>query len=180
MKCQECQEAIYAYRELGDGEKKKVEFHIVNCSQCFALFSEMQSVNQLLLKAATANVQPAHPDWLVNKIMREVAHAKSEVDQGALFSLHFFERSVIRYSLAAASIGLMVLFFVEIITPQTGSEKIKGPISNFQGVIVRADVFRKSLSERKEKPSIRNSCVNRLTKQINLACVKEKIEKLNF
>ncbi len=188
MKCKECEEAIYTYRELSDSEKQRMEVHLQSCSACRKLFEEVMRVNSLVLKASRVAQAHSNPEWLTNKIMSGVISKPQPAKRGFSFLPGFFDVAATRYALAGVSICLLLLFFIETGNPLNEPNPVKSPIANLpagkaglQGVIVRSQDLQKNLNARKErKRSVLADCTSRLKRKIDLACLREKVKNLNF
>ena len=89
--------------------------------------------------------------------------------------------SVARYSLAAVSVGILIMFFMEVFAPISEPALIQGPIYRLQSAVMNSDELRKKFSVRRErKKTLLAECTNPLSNKIDQTCLKEKLEKLNF
>jgi len=181
MKCAECENAIFTYRELSGKEKERVDTHVATCTNCRKLFNEYVFFNQMVAKASQENVQHPSPAWLTQKIMQSVAAQRQQPKKEDLFSFRFLEISYARFALAGISACLMIMFFIEAGTAGNEQSRINRLHSDLHSVVLRSDDLRNAFTARKEnKKSMLRSCLNSFNKQIDVACIKEKINKTNF
>ena len=179
MNCQECEAAIYTFREISEVEQQEVQRHISDCEKCGRLFQEVTGFFQVIEKASQEKPVFYSAGQLTDKVMNKVMQSsKEDIRQTRTFSL--FDLSVSRWALAAVSCGILIMFFIEILVPDLKSGKIKGPVANLQGAIIKSEDFRKAFTRPKEKKSLFQECRNILSNQIDPNCVKEKISKANF
>lgn len=180
MNCPECEGAIFIYRELSDSEKQEINEHMATCASCRKLFNEVESINQLVAKVSQTGKQSGHSVSLTDKIMAEISKKEKT---GKVVSLQHGSTgfSVTRYSLAAVSAAMLIMFFIEVFASVSEPPTIQGPIYRLQSAVLNSDELRKKFSTRKErKRSLLAECVNPLSKQTDQACLKEKLKKLNF
>ncbi len=176
MKCQECEKAAYLIRELSNTEKQKVEAHLQTCPDCRKLFNDLQLTNNLVWNSPVVHSNPA---WLTNKIMLGIAAAEPQPGRSVSFVSGYFNLAIARYALAGLSLSLIALFFMEVVNPAGVPISMRGPVARLQSVIINSSDLRKSFAEQKVKRhSALASCKNPLGKNIDLACVREKIKKL--
>jgi hypothetical protein len=182
MKCQECETAIYGYRELSDPEKQSVFAHIQTCASCKKIFSCMQQVNDLIWKIAPLVPEPASPISLTDKIMREIKSNEAKTTRNSVYEwLAFFDSTFARYSLAAVSACLVLFFFFEINSQVNDQSRVRGPLVSLQGAIINSQSLKKEFADRRErKRSIVGDCKNPASNNLDVACLKGKIKKLNF
>lgn len=176
MNCEDYEQLIYTYRELSDEERSKVKQHVATCKKCQELLHEVESFSQTVKTINRENLNVTPSAQLVNKVLNAI-RSDHEVKTR---SYDLFSFSTIRYSLAAVSCGILVLFFAEILVPDFRSGKIKGPLTAVQGVIIKSDDFRKALTKPNERSSLFDGCKNILSQQVDANCVREKLDKINF
>ena len=178
MSCTDYEEMIYTFHELGKDEQGKVKQHLETCEACIKLLEEVERFSQLVKKMNQQNQSLTPPASLVNKVLDTIGSKKvRQVSERSNLSLLL---SISRYSLAAVSCGILVLFFMEILVPDLKSGKIKGPITNVQGAIIKSEDFRKVFTRPKEKKSLFDDCKNILSQNVDANCVREKLDKINF
>lgn len=180
MNCAEIEKLIYTFHEAEVTLQQEVRKHLDTCENCRTLFNEMESVYGLMKKVNTAQLGLTHPTRLTDKVMREIAGLTKSEEKQKGKKFHLFDLSFNRLALAAVSCGILVLFFIEVLVPDFKSGKIRGPMTNIQGAIIKSEDFRKAFTRPKEKKSLFADCKNVLSKQVDPACVKEKIKNLNF
>jgi hypothetical protein len=113
MKCDDYKKMIYLYGELDEGELQKVQSHIATCKTCSELYEQVQKERQIL-KTITSSYKTKDVDpVLTNRIMSAVS--KSKIHRISLADQFFelFQYQLLRYTLGAVSLFLIVLFAVE-------------------------------------------------------------------
>jgi hypothetical protein len=177
MKCRDCEKMIYGYRELSDAEKQNTLSHIETCAACKKLFGEMQHVHHILQKSEARH---SNPQRLTSRVMGSIPTSNNS--WGPVTSLlAWLDTSVIRYSMVGTSLCLLILFFAEVSNSPDSSRKVRGPVANLQGVFINSQELRKDFTARREKKrAVLSDCARPFTQEIDLACLKGKIKKLNF
>jgi hypothetical protein len=178
MNCQESEELIYTFREIGEDQQRELKLHIASCNNCGKLFKE---VNEFFVVLDKVSAQPSivHPTKLVNKVMGDI-QSQPERKNKTVKVFRILDLPVSKYALAAVSLGILMMFFMEVMVPAIDSQKVNGPIANLQGAILRSENFRKAFTRPKEKRSLFAECKNIFTNQVDPNCVREKINKINF
>ena len=179
MSCSEYEEMIYTFHEAGKDEQDRVRQHIESCDNCKKLFDDVKRFSDIVKKVGTETGSLTPPINFAKNVT-EAIEGKQQASQKKGRALSGFELSFSRYALAAVSCGILVLFFSEILVPDLKSGKIKGPISSPQGAIIKSEDFRKVFTKPKEKKSLFDNCKNILSQQIDVNCVREKLDKINF
>lgn len=181
MSCQECEEAIYTYREQKEATHQIIQRHIAHCPICDKLFKEVQLMEQFTITASKAIPIQANPKWLTNRIMSMI-EMESKQPKPSIFSLtQFFDSALTRYSLSGVSIVLLLLFFIELGNIDSRTNSIKGPMASLQRIVIDSRELRKDYANRKfTKRSRIADCTKPLSTGIDLACIKEKSKNLIF
>jgi hypothetical protein len=105
MSCEHWEEHIYLYRELTAGEQAAVSRHAATCARCSALFEAVQQQEALVRQAAAEKPEVQDHARLTEVIMAAIGPSRRK---------HVIMDSVwLRYSMAAASVLLLVAFFLE-------------------------------------------------------------------
>lgn len=113
MPCQKFKESIYTYAELSPEERKILDGHIQQCASCQALLSEVESMTKMVQALSSHQPVPRDNAKLTHQIMAGVERSKSKGSSG-FFSLdRFLSIPTLRYSLAAASITIVLSFVAE-------------------------------------------------------------------
>ena len=182
MTCHEYETAIYGYRELSDTEKQNIQAHIQMCEACKKLFSHVQQVHNLILKVAPLVPQPSSPISLTDKIMREIKSNGAKTKRSFVYeSLAFFDFPFARYTLAGVSTCLLLFFFFEINSSTNDESRVRGPLVSLQGAIINSQSLKKEFADRRERKRVKLSdCKNPTSNNLDVACLKGKIKKLNF
>lgn len=181
MRCKECEKAVYIYRELSANEKGKVDVHVQTCTACQQALTEMQQVNILIKKSSQALPRHSNPEWLTNKIMSAIAdsHVQPKPIYWSFNTL--FNVAFARYAMVAVSCCLVFMLLIELYNPSMEPNSMRGPVVSLQNVILNSKELRKNFSARKErKPSALSDCIGPFKKNIDVACLKEKLKKSNF
>jgi len=105
MNCEELEKDIYLYRELNAGERAAVDHHVATCAGCRALLEDVQQQHVLTRQAVAPRPLAQDPARLTAAIMAAIAPARRK---------HVIMDSTwLRYGMAAASVLLIVAFFIE-------------------------------------------------------------------
>lgn len=177
MSCTDYEKLIYTFQELDAVDQGKVKGHLETCLNCKQLFNDVHQFS-LVVKQVGLETQNENSTDITGKVM-DVIDGKNEETWSTRINA-WFDLSVSRYALAAISCGILILFFVQIMVPELKSGRIKGPISNVQGAIIKSEDFRKVFTRSKERKSLFDECKNVLSQQVDENCVKEKLSKFNF
>lgn len=150
MDCKDFEQEIYLYRELAKADKEAVDNHIASCTQCRELFVMVQETEALVAKAASIKPQPENASKLTSNIMLAI-QAKSQ-KQSVFASL--VQESFLKYSFAAASLVLVILFMTEQQTPPQ-SEKVvmKGT------VVLKSSSIREILDQEEKQKASLYACI---------------------
>lgn len=120
MICRETEKKIFIYPELSMPEKEEVDEHIRECKSCEAIARTLTGLRETLLKVGTFKGNEAYNSGLTNKIMNTISGG--HVSNSFIFHLETILSWSLRYSLAAVSLGLMILLFTEsMTTPERGA-----------------------------------------------------------
>jgi hypothetical protein len=177
MKCEECEKGIYLYRESSEEERLKMRNHMENCEECTKLFKEVQAASYLI-ESARSKGEPANSAALTSRIIDNLP-ANEPRESVLNYFLGLLDLSAVRYSMAVASVFLLVFFVTEFFQPGH-------PLANHvemqhveAGVVLRSDDLRQEFVSRSQRKSLVGDCTTTL-REIDIDCIKEKIKKLSF
>jgi predicted anti-sigma-YlaC factor YlaD len=149
MDCKEIEKEIYLYSELSATERATVDTHVHQCKSCKKLFDGLKSYHVVVQKIANDRPQPENFSRLTSSIMQAIDTPSNETG----FS-KFFERLLVRYAFMAASLLLVIFFFVEQqIHRGTGHQQI----ANTQSTTVTLNTSSVLQNLRKKKNSKGNT-----------------------
>lgn len=171
MNCARYEEWIYTFPEIEEEKQQELKRHIGQCPQCKHMFSEAEPIFQVIRKSKEEILPPPQ---LTDKVMAQLAR-KSQSGKIRKMYFSFLDLSFVRYSMAAVSVGILVLFCLEVMVPEIKSGSRGGPVTGIREVIIRSDEMRKSWSVQQEKKSRFEECRNKFNRQVDQACVQEKI-----
>lgn len=110
MSCEQYEQDIYVYDELSPGEREIIDKHVHTCAACQALLEEVQQQAAWIKHVSTTRPEHAQPQRLANAILAQLEQPRTSMATKLLASLDLL---FVRYSLAAVSLGLLILFVSE-------------------------------------------------------------------
>lgn len=148
MSCAHYLEDIYLYDELSPEERLKVDQHVLTCAACRTALDEVQQQSALVRRAAATRPEPVHPQRLTDAILARIEQParRATVVTRLLAPL---DSLFVRYSLAAVSVGLLVLFVSEQYSGPVAVKRMPGPAAS---ATLNTGVFLKQYAEEKKQP----------------------------
>jgi hypothetical protein len=178
MNCTNYTEPIILYRELSVTEKQLVDAHIKTCARCEALFKEVKLSEDLILKASLHSIEPAHAAQATGRVMGEIMHSKIKVETKWSF-WGMLQSAFARYTLSAASVGLLFFLIIEVNYPYAKQEISKPNPAN--ATLVKGSALRENFNKRNTGTSLfMPSCIAANTGKADLHCLKSKIKSFNL
>jgi hypothetical protein len=171
MKCSEVEPMIYLFDELAPIEQTRVQEHLQGCSSCTALFSEIQKVHQDVKRVAGERARTPNAAHLTSRIMAAVSTQQMANDRSPfrLFALD----AVLRYSLTALSLMLIITFGIEYISTDSHNSN---PAVTLQNAVILDSRMIHSREILERPKSILAACKTPFTDQITyIECIKEQI-----
>lgn len=148
MSCAHYLQDIYFYDELSSEERLNVDQHVLTCASCRTVLEEVQQQSALVRHAAATRPEPAHPKQLTDAILARIEQPapRATVVTRLLAPL---DSLFVRYSLAAVSVGLLVLFVSEQYSGPVVVNRMPGPAAS---ATLNTDAFLKQYAEEKKQP----------------------------
>lgn len=140
MKCKDFEERIYLYSELSEAERQSLEAHIKNCAACARLFQDFTSIRQHIAKVAALKSEPVNNARLTSNVMQAIGRQQKKTSV-------WFNSSVLKCAMVAASLTLIVLFGIEQMEPY----ELKKQIPVAHTVVLESTSISKNFLNRKQK-----------------------------
>lgn len=174
MKCSTYEQSIYLWEEISPEEKAALTRHMEACPACTELFQQVQLMRGQVTEVSLNKIPAPHAANLTSRIMQAV-HEQQRNSSVNLTTRLFSPFQLIRYSLAALSLALLVSFGVEYIHAVAPQKTQTTTLE--EGVILSSAIIRTSVGDRKKRKSIFNSCKTPFTDQLAYQeCIKQKFQ----
>ncbi|MBT1689563.1 anti-sigma factor family protein [Dawidia soli] len=147
MSCARYLEDIYLYDELSPAARLIIDQHVLTCDACRALLEEVQQQSALVKHASTARPAPAHAKHLTDAILARIEQPAQRATVVTRL-LAPMDSLFVRYSLAAVSVGLLVLFVSEQYSGPVVVKRMPGPAAS---ATLNTGVFLKQYAEEKKQ-----------------------------
>lgn len=174
MGCSEYEQSIYLWNEISPAEKEMVNKHLDTCTDCAALFKQVQLVQKQVAEVSLNKTIAPHAAQLTSRVMQAVHNQqKNSLVNRASRLLSPFQ--LIRYSFAALSLALLISFGLEYI--QTGSGQKTQSVKPEESVVLSSAIIRSSIENRKKRKSIFSTCKTPFTDQLAYReCIKQQLQ----
>jgi anti-sigma factor RsiW len=145
MSCEKYEQNLYLYDELSPQERAIIDEHVHTCIACRSLLEEIQQQSAWVKYASQTRPEPAHPQRLTNAILAQLSQPRTSMATKFLAPLDIL---FVRYSLAAVSLGLVVLFVSE---QQQGSVVTKSMPRPAASATLNTNAFLQQYAQEKEQ-----------------------------
>ena len=112
MSCEKYVQDIYLYDELPPEAREVIDKHVLTCTDCRTLLEEVQQQSAWVKHASLAPPEARHPQQLTDAILARIERPTRSASLVTTL-LAPMDSLFVRYSLAAVSVGLLVLFLSE-------------------------------------------------------------------
>lgn len=147
MSCEKYLQDIYLYDELSPEKRQVIDKHVLTCTDCRTLLEKVQQQSAWVKHASLAPPEARHPQKLTDAIL---ARIERPTRRAALVTtlLAPMDSLFVRYSLAAVSVGLLVLFLSE---QQSGPVVVKTMHRPAASATLNTNDFLQPYSQEKEQ-----------------------------
>jgi predicted anti-sigma-YlaC factor YlaD len=140
MSCEKYLQDIYLYDELSPEAREVIDEHVRSCAECRMLLEEVQQQSVWVKHASQARPEPAHPRQLTNAILVRIERRTPRAT---------VVMRLVRYALAAVSVGLLVLFVSE---QQYAPVVVTPAVQPAVSATLNTDAFLQQYAQEKEQP----------------------------
>lgn len=177
MSCRKWEESVYLYDELSAEERKQLDNHLQQCTECTILFQHVQQMQTIVKDASGAKAIVRDPVLLTAKIMQSLPTAPVSGSKWPSAMNALMNNLLTRYTLGAVSL-LLIFFFVN---EQQRKIHLPKPEIVYSGskasIPLNTKVFMKAITQDKPAESSLYLCIK--SNQCDYGIVKMYKQKRN-